>query len=115
MTVISDERRSALWSSNLSTRIWKLAASDQTGIRHIYASQTVTRPALAEYLLDGLGIEAVLDVAPRCRQRFPHLGDVDLRSQYGDPLARPLPAVTSGLPVDLDCEGPLQSRSGRQR
>jgi dTDP-4-dehydrorhamnose reductase len=44
MTVVSDEARSAVWAEDAARRVWELARSPLTGLRHITATRTVARP-----------------------------------------------------------------------
>jgi dTDP-4-dehydrorhamnose reductase len=92
-TVIADEVRSAVWSEDLAERIWSLAHSDRTGIRHVAATTASSRVELARYLDTRFEIGATLDVALRHEQSAPHIGNVELLSGYGDPLATPLVGV----------------------
>jgi dTDP-4-dehydrorhamnose reductase len=93
MTVVADEHRSAVWAEDAARRVWELARSTVTGIRHIVATRAVSRPALAAYLNDRFAIGAVFELEPRARRRTPHLGRVELATRYRDALAEPLPSV----------------------
>lgn len=93
MTIVLDEARSAVWAEDASRRVWELARSSVTGIRHVVATRPVGRPELARYLNDKLGIGAKLAFEHRRDRRAPHLGHVELRTRYTDALAAPLPAV----------------------
>lgn len=93
MTVVADEQRSAVWAEDAALRVWQLARSPLTGVRHVVAERIVSRPELARYLDDKFGIGAQLAFETRAERRTPHLGTLDLRTRYRDTLATPLPSV----------------------
>jgi dTDP-4-dehydrorhamnose reductase len=93
MTVVADEQRSAMWASDAARRVWDLARSELTGLRHVIATRVVSRPELAAYLAERYATGAKLDVHYRRDRRTPHLGCVELATRYTDALARPLPSV----------------------
>jgi dTDP-4-dehydrorhamnose reductase len=93
MTVVADEARSAVWAEDAARRVWALADSELTGVRHVVATRAVARPALAAFLIDKLALGATFEVEHRRDRRAPHLGRVELQTRYRDPLARPLPSV----------------------
>jgi len=93
MTVVADEQRSAMWASDAARRVWDLARSELTGLRHIVATRVVSRPELAAYLVERYATGAKLEVHYRRDRRAPHLGRVELATRYRDALARPLPSV----------------------
>lgn len=93
MTVVEDEVRSAVWSHKLAERIWGLARSNVTGIRHVAATRAVSRVELANYLNERYEIGARFDVSRRVEQAVPHLGNVALSTRFEDELAQPLAAV----------------------
>ena len=93
MTVVADEHRSAVWAEDAARRVWELARSAVTGVRHIVAQRIVSRPVLATYLNERFEIGATFDLEPRAARRNPHLGRVDLRTRFADALATPLPSV----------------------
>lgn len=93
MTVVADEARSAVWAEDAARRVWELAASPVTGVRHLVASRVVSRPELATYLAARFVTGAQIDVHHRRDRRAPHLGRVELATRYSDDLARPLPSV----------------------
>jgi dTDP-4-dehydrorhamnose reductase len=93
MTVVSDEYRSAVWAEDAARRVWDLARSTITGLRHVVADRIVSRPELAAYLNKHFDIGASFDVEPRTQRKTPHLGKVTLRTRFTDALAAPLPAV----------------------
>ncbi len=97
ITIVTDEFRSAMWVDDLAVRIMDLAQSEQTGLRHIAATQTVGRLQLAQYLTRRLGINPVLHTASRHGQPAPHLGRVELVSVFRGPLHEPLPSVMPSL------------------
>lgn len=93
MTVVTDEARSAVWASDAARRVWDIAQARVTGIRHVIASRTVSRPDLAAYLVDRFVPGAHFTLATRADRRTPHLGRVDLATCFDDDLAAPLPSV----------------------
>lgn len=93
MTIVSDEVRSAVWADDAARRVWAIATSTVTGVRHVTATAAIARPALARYLIDRFAIGAEFATEPRAARRAPHLGDVELATRYADALAAPLPAV----------------------
>ena len=93
MTVVADEQRSAMWAADAARRVWDLARSQLTGLRHVVATRVVSRPELAAYLAERFATGAKLDVHYRRDRRAPHLGCVELATRYTDELARPLPSV----------------------
>lgn len=95
MTVVADEHRSAVWAEDAARRVWDLARSSVTGLRHIVADRIVSRPELARYLNERFEIGATFDLEPRAQRKTPHLGHVDLRTRYTDVLAAPLPSVVA--------------------
>jgi dTDP-4-dehydrorhamnose reductase len=93
MTLVGDELRSAIWAEDAARRVWALARSEITGVRHIAATRVVSRPELAAYLAERYARGAKLDVHYRRDRRVPHLGRVELATRYTDALAQPLPSV----------------------
>jgi len=93
MTVVADEARSAVWASDASRRVWELARSSITGVRHVVAERVVARPELARYLDARFEIGASIAVHTRRDRRVPHLGTMELQTIYDDDFARPLPSV----------------------
>ena len=93
MTIVSDEHRSAVWAEDAARRVWALAASPITGVRHITATRTVSRPALARYLVAKFEIGAVFALESRRDRKAPHLGKVELATIHDGPLASPLASV----------------------
>lgn len=98
MTVVSDEVRSAVWAEAAGRRVWELAASAITGVRHLTATRAIARPEIAAFVNAHFEIGAAFDVEPRANRRTPHLGNVELATRYTDALAQPLPAITSPVP-----------------
>lgn len=92
-TVIAGEVRSAVWAEDLADRIWGLAQSEISGIRHVVATKASSRVELARHLDSEFGIGATLQVAERCEQSVPHIGNVELATEHDDPLAGPLEGV----------------------
>lgn len=93
VTVVADESRSAVWADDLAERILALAASPIVGLRHIPGARAVPRPELARYLLGLRGVEPRFEVRTRAEQAAPHLGRVEMRSEYDDEYGTALPAV----------------------
>jgi dTDP-4-dehydrorhamnose reductase len=93
MTIVSDEHRSAVWAADAARRVWAIARSELTGVRHIVATRTVSRPELADYLVRRFDIGARFALARRADKTVPHLGRVELATRYTDALAAPLPSV----------------------
>lgn len=93
MTVVDGERRAVVWAHDAAERIFALADSQTRGIRHLAATKTTGRPELAAALCRRQGIDPRYEIVRRSSLPAPHLGDVDLRTEFADPLARPLPAV----------------------
>ena len=93
MTVVADEFRSAVWAADAAARVWALARSNVTGIRHLTTTRAVSRPELAAYLDRRFAIGASFAIEPRGTRRTTHLGRVELATRYTDALAQPLPAV----------------------
>jgi len=100
MTVVADEYRSAVWAEDAARRVWQLARSTVTGVRHVVATRIVARPELARYLDGAFGIGATLAFERRAERKRPHLGRLDLRTRFDDALAAPLPSpLPSVLPT----------------
>ena len=97
VTIIRDERRSAVWAEDAADRILALATSDVTGCRHVVATESVLRPDLAATLLGRMGLPPHFEVAGRADQPYPHLGEVELATVFDDALATPLEAVADRL------------------
>ena len=93
MTVVSDEVRSAVWSEQAARRVWDLARSELTGVRHVTATRAIARPEIAAYVNQRFAIGATFGVQPRSERRMPHLGDVELATRFDDALSAALPAV----------------------
>lgn len=93
MTVVADEVRSAVWAEDGARRVWALARSATTGVRHVTATRAVARPELAAYCDRRFAIGATFGVQLRRERRAPHIGNVELATRHADPLAAPLPSV----------------------
>jgi len=93
MTVIADESRCVLWAEEAAERVWQLAATELSGIRHLIAQRAVSRPELATYLDQKFSIGATIGLGTREGRGVPHPGIVELRTVYSDALAAPLSAV----------------------
>jgi dTDP-4-dehydrorhamnose reductase len=94
MTVVADEARSVVWAEDAARRVWDLADSAVTGIRHLVTPHVVSRPDLAAYLNARFAIGASFAVQLRRDRAAPHPGRVELRTVHRDALAAPLDAVT---------------------
>jgi len=92
MTIIEDEFRSAVHGVDLAGRIFALADSDISGIRHAAAERVVSRVELAEALIAAHGIPAAFERARRADRPAPHLGRVELATRFVGPLASALPS-----------------------
>ncbi|HEY4177359.1 MAG TPA: sugar nucleotide-binding protein [Kofleriaceae bacterium] len=95
MTVVADESRSVLWAEDASRRVWDLAVTDVTGVRHLTATRTIGRPELASYLNERFAIGADISEQLRADKTAPHPGHVELRTIHRDALASPLPSVVA--------------------
>ena len=93
MTLIEDERRSAVWADAAAVRIHELVDSSVAGIRHLTSTGALSRPELAERLCAWLGIRPRFRYERRDDLEGPHLGNVELDSSFTDALATPLPAI----------------------
>ncbi len=103
ITIVDDELRSVVWAEDLARRVMALARSRTTGIRHIAATQPVSRIELAHYLLKRLGLEARFHCESRHQRTVPHLGHVEITSRYRDEFAQPLQNVVDSQNTML-CE-----------
>lgn len=92
MTIIEGESRAAVWADDAARRVMALARSSVRGVRHLAATQPSGRPQLAAALCDQFGIPPDYHVTPRETLDHPHLGHVDLQTDYDDALATPLHA-----------------------
>lgn len=99
ITIIEDEYRSVVWARDLAERVMKLSESEEIGIRHIPATQIVSRVLLANFLLRSMGKVPKFKIERRGQQPVPHLGRVELGSNYGDALSEPLPSVVDSSPA----------------
>jgi dTDP-4-dehydrorhamnose reductase len=93
MTVVADEARSVVWAEDAARRVWDLAGSSVTGIRHLATPRAIARPALAAYLDARFAIGAHVAVRYRRDRDVPHPGHIELRTIYRDALAAPLALV----------------------
>ncbi len=92
MTVVADETRCVVWAEDAARRVWDLADSSVTGIRHL-VSPPISRPALAASLDARFAIGAAFATQLRRDKRAPHPGCIELRTVYADALAAPLMSV----------------------
>ncbi len=93
MTVVADEARSAVWAEEAAARVWAIAESTLTGIRHLATERAVSRPELAAYLNARFAIGATVDVQRRRDRTAPHPGHIELRTVHRDTLAAPLSPI----------------------
>lgn len=93
MTVVVDEARDVVWAEDAARRVWELAASEVTGVRHLTATRTVGRFELARYLNERFAIGAEVSTQRRADKSAPHPGHVELRTVYRGALACSLPSV----------------------
>jgi len=99
MTVIDGESRAAVLADSAARRVVDLACSELRGVRHLAATRVSPRPLLAAHLCAGLAIDRPrFEVISRDALDVPHLGVVDLRTEYRDALASLLPS-----PLDRGC------------
>jgi dTDP-4-dehydrorhamnose reductase len=99
MTVVSDEVRSVVWAEQAGRRVWQLAHSAVTGVRHIVATRAAARPEIATFVDRHFAIGATFGVEPRRERRTPHLGNVELATRHTDELALPLASVVPSRAV----------------
>ncbi len=92
MTVVADEARSVVWAEEAAARVWRLAESSITGVRHL-TSRMIDRPALAAYLNERFAIGARIAVRRRTDRDVPHPGRIELRTIFDGELAAPLTEV----------------------
>ncbi|MEO6771528.1 MAG: sugar nucleotide-binding protein [Kofleriaceae bacterium] len=93
MTVVADEARSAVWAEPAAERVWRLAASPITGVRHLATPRAVGRPELAAYLDQHFAIGARITLQYRRDRGAPHPGHIELRTVFDDDLATELASV----------------------
>ncbi|HUH05348.1 MAG TPA: sugar nucleotide-binding protein [Kofleriaceae bacterium] len=93
MTLVEDEARSAVWASDAARRVVALADSEHTGLRHLTATRTISRPELARFLSRYFDIGAEFALQRRRDRPAPHIGNVELATLFSDRLAAPLPSV----------------------
>ena len=91
ITIVSDEARSAVWADDLAERLVQLARSEARGLRHVAATRMVSRPELAQFLMARQNLAGTFQLQPRAERPYPHLGRIELRTQYDD---LPLRSVT---------------------
>lgn len=96
MTVVADESRSVVWAEDAAARVWDLAATQITGVRHLTTARAVSRPELATYLDQRFAIGAQFAIQRRSDKTTPHPGRVELHTVHVDALAAPLPPVVPG-------------------
>lgn len=97
MTIAADEVRNVVSAPGLARRIWALAESAVTGVRHVVGRTTADRPTLARALNGRLNLGARFSVRPRAERPHPHLGRVELATAFRDALAEPLSEIEDEL------------------
>jgi len=93
ITIVEGEYRSAVWASDLAERVFALADSGLSGIRHVTADRAVSRVELARSLNERYSIGAHFHFAKREDRPAPHLGRVALATRFQCSLAAPLASV----------------------
>ncbi len=97
MTIIKDEIRSVVWADDLSLRVMQLARCCETGLRHLPAASVISRVDLANFLAKKMDKVLNFKIESRDAQNAPHLGHVELISNYRDQFSQPLPSVTGQI------------------
>jgi dTDP-4-dehydrorhamnose reductase len=98
-TLVTDEYRSTVWSNDLAHRVWDLAQSHETGLRHVPATRCVSRIELAKHLDAYYELGAQLHEVTAAERDVPHLGRVELASQFTDEFSEPLPSPLDVSPA----------------
>jgi dTDP-4-dehydrorhamnose reductase len=93
LTIVEDEARSVVWAEDAADRVWALAASSITGIRHLVTGRAVPRPELARFLDAKFAIGVQFATERRRDREAPHPGRIELRTVHADALAAPLVSV----------------------
>ena len=106
LTIIKDESRSAIPVKPLCERIMAFALSEEQGLRHIPATRMVSRPELANYLIRKRQLNPLLGTRTRAQQPFPHLGRIEIQSDYSSPLTAPIKSV-----LDEDAASPTNAQA----
>ncbi len=107
-TVVADEARMAVWAAELAGRVIAMALSPIQGLRHLTGRRLIFRPALAYHLNQQFQLGATIQTETRQARSVPHLGQVELKTQFDDWLGEPLTSVVDGPPK----VEPLVIRSG---
>ncbi len=94
VTVIEGEQRSAVWADDAAGRVLEWAESGHSGVRHITAGQSLSRPALAAAICRARGLPRHFVIRNRRTLDEPHLGKVELATEFNDTPLRP--AAASG-------------------
>lgn len=97
ITIIKDESRSVVWAKDLAERVMQWAQSDVCGLRHIPATQVLSRMRLAKALMQAMGKVPNFKIEGRNQQSAPHLGRVGLKSDYRSSLSQALPSAIDAL------------------
>ena len=92
ITIVEDEARSVVIANDVVDRVFDFAASSCVGLRHI-AAPCISRPDLANGVIQHLGLPVRYDLKTRSEQPAPHLGRVALTTVFDDALATPLPSA----------------------
>lgn len=93
ITIIEDEYRSVVWAESLAERVMQLAQSSVQGVRHIPATRVVSRVELAHHLCSRMALPAKFSTERRHQRPTPHLGRVELATNFTGDLSRPLISV----------------------
>jgi dTDP-4-dehydrorhamnose reductase len=93
ITIVTDEARSVVWADELAERLVQWTRDSACGIRHVPASRLVSRPDLARHLMQLQRLPPQFLETTRAERPFPHLGRVELRSDFSGPLSAPLRSV----------------------
>jgi dTDP-4-dehydrorhamnose reductase len=93
ITIVADEARSAVWADHLAERLVAWTRDEARGVRHVPASRVVSRPELATHLMRLQQLPPRFSLTRRAERPYPHLGRVELQSDFSHPLSVPLPSV----------------------
>ena len=102
ITIVHDEYRSVVWATDLARRVMQLAQSNETGIRHVTTTRSVSRVELAHHLMALSGKAGQFCYQSRHERPVPHLGRVELASIYRGLRYQPLANVIDEkqLPIE---------------
>lgn len=99
ITIVRDEHRSALPLDRAAQRVYALALSSHTGLRHLQATAPASRPELAHHLCRALDLDVKLRYQWRRERPGPHLGRVELTTLYQDIYAHPIPSALTAASI----------------